>query len=268
MTQASGGQWNQNLTIFWSGLLALALKLRGGLFHIFVLILLTIFSQNTLAATGFVDVSGGVTVSPATVTVGQNFTVSFDLKEYQGGTKTFEYVELWIQDGSGNDLYRVDPRWDNVSFSANQQRPFSITTFLDPARGRGAGTYRAMVRGKIAGDNPFNFGVVPNSGAVNPRPFTAVLPGFVDVSGGVTVSPATVTVGQNFTVSFDLKEYQGGTKTFEYVELWIQDGSGNDLYRVDPRWDNVSFSANQQRSFSITTFLDPARAGARVPTGR
>ena len=168
----------------------------------------------TYKFTGWVDVNSGVSVSPATVTVGQNFTVAFSLKEYRGGTTAFEYVELWIQNSAGGDLYRAQ-RWDNVSFAANQQQSFSATTFLDPAQGRGAGTYRAMVRGKVAGENPFNFGVVPDSGAVNPRTFTAVAPaGWVDVNSGVSVSPATVTVGQNFTVAFSLKEYRGGTHGF------------------------------------------------------
>ena len=212
----------------------------------------------TYKFTGWVDVNSGVSVSPATVTVGQNFTVAFSLKEYRGGTTAFEYVELWIQNSGGGDLYRAQ-RWDNVSFAANQQQSFSATTFLDPAQGRGAGTYRAMVRGKVAGENPFNFGVVPGSGAVNPRTFTAVAPaGWVDVNSGVSVSPATVTVGQNFTVAFSLKEYRGGTTAFEYVELWIQNSAGGDLYRAQ-RWDNVSFAANQQQSFSATTFLDPAQ---------
>jgi len=104
--------------------------------------------------------------------VGQNFTVSFTLKEFQGASKTFEYVELWIQNSTGSDLYMAQ-RWNSVSFSANQLQSFSATTNLDPAQGRGAGTYRAMVRGKVAGDVPFNFGVVSGSGAVNPRTFIA-----------------------------------------------------------------------------------------------
>ena len=65
---------------------------------------------------------------------------------------------------------------DNVSFSANQQQSFSPKTYLDPARGRQPGSYRAIVRGKVAGDDPFNFEVVPNSGAVNPKSFSAVAP--------------------------------------------------------------------------------------------
>ncbi|PWB80768.1 MAG: hypothetical protein C3F08_03580 [Candidatus Methylomirabilota bacterium] len=121
---------------------------------------------------GRVDVSGGVSVSPPNVTVGQNFDVSFKLREFQGGNKAFEYVELWIQDSGGSDLYMAQ-RWSNVTFSANQELPFVATTYLDPTQGRGAGTYRAIVRGKVAGDTPFNFGVVSGSGAVNPQSFNA-----------------------------------------------------------------------------------------------
>jgi len=227
--------------------------------YCFVFFVFSIFflSQNAMSAVGRVDVNGGVSISPTTVTVGQNFTVSFNLKEFQNGTKTFEYVELWIQDGSGADIYMAQ-HWDNISFSANQQRSFSSTTFLDPARGRGAGNYRAIVRGKLANDVPFNFGIVSGSGASNPGYFSAILPGRVDVSGGLSISPTTVTVGQNFAVSFNLKEFQGGFKSFEYVELWIQNSSGGDLYMAQ-RWDNVSFSPNQQQSFSVTTYLDPAQ---------
>ena len=204
---------------------------------------------------GRVDVSGGVTV-PDPVTIGQNFIVSFNLKEYQGGYKAFEYVELWIQNGSGQDLYTAQ-RWENETFSPNQEKSYQATTFLDPAYGREPGAYRAIVRCKIAGGDPFNFGVVSGSGAMNPRSFTAINPeGRVDVSGGVTV-PDPVTVGQNFNVSFNLKEYQGGYKAFEYVELWIQNGSGQDLYTAQ-RWENETFSPNQEKSYQATTFLDPA----------
>jgi hypothetical protein len=240
--------------------------------------------QQKPVVSGRVDLSGGVNVSPSSVTVGQNFTVSFNLKEFQGGTKTLEYVQLWIQNSAGGDLYTAQ-QWSKVSFAANQQRSFSATTSLNSAQGRSAGTYRAVVRGKVAGEAPFNFGVVSGSGGINPRTFTAVaaasppspspsqpqpsvpapavqpkpiVSGRVDLGGGVNVSPSSVTVGQNFTVSFNLKEFQGGTKTFEYVQLWIQNSAGDDLYSAQ-QWSNVAFAANQQRSFSAATSLNPSQ---------
>ena len=146
-----------------------------------------------------------------------NFSLSFTLKEYQGSSKTFEYIQIWIQDGNGNDLYMAK-EWSSQSFSAFQQRSYSTTSFLDPNYGRLPGNYRAVVRGLIPNDptGPFNFGTIENG--VNPKGFTATAPaGRVDVSSGVAVAPSTVTVGQNFTVSFSLKEYQGGTKSFSYI---------------------------------------------------
>jgi surface antigen len=130
-------------------------------------------SSFTYKFAGRVDLSGGVNVSPSSVTIGQNFTVSFSLKEFQGGPKTFEYVQLWIQNSSGGDLYTAQ-QWSNVAFAANQQRTFSATANLNPAQGRSAGTYRAIVRGQVAGEAPFNFGVVSGIGAVTPKTFTAV----------------------------------------------------------------------------------------------
>ena len=133
----------------------------------FVLLFGCFIGRNSFAA-GWVDVNSGVSISPSTVTVGKNFNVTFSLKEYRGESKSFEYIQLWIQDGSGNDLYDAET-WNNVSFSPWQQKNFSATTFLDPAWGRKPGSYRAVVRGKVAGDTPFNFGIVSGSGGVNPR---------------------------------------------------------------------------------------------------
>jgi hypothetical protein len=174
----------------------------------------------TYKFTGRVDVSGGVNVSPGTVTVGQEFAVSFDLREFQGGTKTFEYVELWIQDGGGNDLYAAQ-HWDNVSFAANEQRSFSATTYLDPARGRGAGDYRAIVRGKFAGDGPFNFGVVGGSGAVNPRGFNASISSAV-TPGSVSVSPDS---GNWTDTPHDLSVTSGNATIIYYTMVNTYDGS-------------------------------------------
>jgi hypothetical protein len=177
------------------------------------------------ALSGRVDVSA-ISVSPSPVTIGQNFNVSFSLKEYWGQSKTFEYVELWIQDQNGADLYDVK-RWDNVSFPANEPRNFSATTFLDPAKGRLPGSYRAIVHGKLAGDAPFYFGVTPGSNATHPYPFTAMAPATPTVTS-ITPTVVTQNVPATFTVvgtnlpdglSFDLPgcspapEQPGGTAT-------------------------------------------------------
>ena len=365
MTQVSGEQRNQGLIVFWSGLMALLLKLISGagyavagrclgiiqktLFHAFALILLVIFSQNALALTkptllspandaeittasvtfswshpyndqyelkikdsvgtlkyasgkissksitvnlsnipltygstykwyvvvyalgdedasedrwftykfGRVDVNSGVGISPATVTVGQNFTVSFSLKEFQGGPRTFEYVKLVIQDGSGNDLY---PAWhqDNVSFSANQERWFSPTTFLDPAQGRGAGTYRALVKGKVAGMNEFPFDVISGSGAVNPRTFTAVAPPDTTkpVVSSFNVTPSSVSLGGSFSISYTVSD--AGGSGLKQVELWRANDSGG----IPGEWAQITTRALSGNGPSTGSFSNaPSVAG-------
>jgi YD repeat-containing protein len=157
---------------------------------------------------GRVDVSEGVTVTPSPVTLGQNFTVSFRLKEFLGSSKALEYVEIWIQNNSGSDLYMVK-RWDSVFFYANQEKTFSATTYLDPAHGRGVGNYQARVRAKVAGETPFNFGVVSGSGGVNPTSFSAgycTLSGIVsgqviDANSNQAKTGITVNLGAKSTIS-------------------------------------------------------------------
>ncbi|RWX51079.1 hypothetical protein VU01_12165, partial [Candidatus Electrothrix marina] len=164
----------------------------------FVLLFGCFIGRNSFAA-GWVDVNSGVSISPSTVTVGKNFNVTFSLKEYRGESKSFEYIQLWIQDGSGNDLYDAET-WNNVSFSPWQQKNFSATTFLDPAWGRKPGSYRAVVRGKVAGDTPFNFGIVSGSGGVNPRSFSATP---IIAQGPMSGPPGTTFTqwGEGFTAN-------------------------------------------------------------------
>lgn len=128
-------------------------------------------------AAGFVNVSS-LSISEIPVTIGQNFYIHFELKEYQNDWKYFEYIEVWIQDKNQKDLYPVK-RWDNVSFSPNTRHGFLAITYLYTSRS--PGDYFVVVRGKEYGKNPFNFGVVPNNYASCPYKFTAISPGKADV---------------------------------------------------------------------------------------
>ncbi|MCI5129247.1 MAG: hypothetical protein D3907_12300, partial [Candidatus Electrothrix sp. AUS3] len=169
------------------------------LYCFLIVFLFAPFAGRNSFAAGWVDINGGVNVSPSPVTVGKNFEVSFTLKEYRGESKSFEYIQLWIQDGSGNDLFDAKT-WNDVYFSSWQQRNFSVTTFLDPAWGRKPGSYRAIVRGKIAGDVPFNFGIVGGSGGVNPRSFSATP---IIAQGPMSGPPGTTFTqwGEGFTAN-------------------------------------------------------------------
>ncbi len=110
---------------------------------------------------GRVDVSKGPTISPDPVTLGKNFTISFTLKEHGGAPKYFEYIQAWIQNSSGNDVYMAR-EWPGELFFTGTVKNYSTSTYLDPSRGRRSGTYRVVIRGKVPGDpsGPFNFKIL------------------------------------------------------------------------------------------------------------
>lgn len=134
---------------------------------------------GTSSSDGFVDVSSGVNISPSDVVIGQNFNISFKLKEYRNAPKTFEKIALAIlrdNDPACPDSLCYDVKiWENVSFSPNQEISFSENTYLYTSRP--AGWYRAIVRGKLKDDNWFDFGVVSGSGTTNPKWFSAIKEG-------------------------------------------------------------------------------------------
>jgi hypothetical protein len=211
-------------------------------------------SQNS---DGWVDISSGVTV-PETAQIGEEFEISFILKEHRGGSKSFEEVAVAILDKSDNHLYDAQV-WQDVLFAPDEAKPFTVTTHLNPNRPEGF--YQAVVRGRLPGEDWFDFGVVPGSGAHNPRSFFAqsapVPAGLVDVSHGVTV-PETVEIGETINISFKLREHQGGPKTFEQIALAILDAAGSHLYDAKI-WSNQTFSPYQERSFDLSTSLNPNR---------
>ncbi len=101
-------------------------------------------------AAGFVDVSG-IQISASPVIIGQNFDIHFYLREYQNDSKNFEYIKVLIKDKNMKDVYTVK-QWDNVSFSANQELDFKVTTYL--YSNRSPGNYFIVMNGELF-DNTF-----------------------------------------------------------------------------------------------------------------
>ena len=98
--------------------------------------------------TGYASVSQGVTVTPTPVVLDQNFTVSFTLKEIQGGSITFEQVAVAILRSDNSHLFDL-AMYDNVTISANgtwSQSPTGQIYSSSPP-----GTYKAIIKGKVAG---------------------------------------------------------------------------------------------------------------------
>ncbi|MFM8330277.1 MAG: PPC domain-containing protein, partial [Candidatus Methylumidiphilus sp.] len=209
-------------------------------------------SWFTYKPTGRVDLNSGVDISPGSVMVGQNFTASFKLKEFMGGAKTFEYVELWIQNSSGNDLYAAQ-RWNNVSFSPNEVKSYTATTYLNS--GRTAGTYRAIVKGKIAGDTPFNFGVVSGSGASNPRTFTALVDDHVNSCTGATAVAVNTSKTGNIESAGDYDYFKIQVPSAGTLKVYSTGSTDTYGYLKNASCADISGGSNDNQSSTNKNFL-------------
>ena len=135
-------------------------RYTGGLLKKFV---------DTVSPTGYASVSQGVTITPSRVILGQNFTVSFTLKEVWGLPITFENVAVAILRSDNSLLFDL-AMYNNVTIPANgtwSQSPTGQIYTSNPP-----GTYKAVIRGKVPGGDWFDFSVTGSG--VNPRSFTAV----------------------------------------------------------------------------------------------
>ncbi len=108
---------------------------------------------------GWVDLKGDISISPSPVVIDEEFKISFTLKEDRSSKKKFEYIELWIHDKYNYQNPYLVKRWENISFSANKSRNFYEKTSLYSSKGRTAGKYKVIIKGKVKNDTEFNFGV-------------------------------------------------------------------------------------------------------------
>ena len=145
---------------------------------------------------GYCSVSSGVTISTNSVKIGQNFNISFTLKERRGAPKTFENVAIAIL-RSDNSFVFDFAMYSNITIPANGTWSQTATNKIYATQP--AGTYKAVVRGKYQGAW-FDFDTI--DAGVNPRSFYAsgILPGTISVNpttGSWTTSPKNVSVGSS-----------------------------------------------------------------------
>jgi len=130
------------------------------------------FNSSTSASVptsfGHASVSEGVAVSPDPVVLGQNFTVSFTLKELRGKSRTFEEIAIAILDLDDN-LISDFANYPNETISANGTLSRSGKNYLYDTHL--PGTYKAIIRGRIGGEW-FDFDTTDNG--VNPKAFEAI----------------------------------------------------------------------------------------------
>jgi hypothetical protein len=125
-----------------------------------------VINVTSAPSSGYVSVSDGVSVSSDPILLGQTFTVSFSLTETTGRPITFEQVGVAILHADGSELFDL-AMYNQVSFAANETRSFAPTGQIYDTNP--PGTYKAVVRGRVAGGNWFDFSTTGSG--VNPLSF-------------------------------------------------------------------------------------------------
>lgn len=129
------------------------------------------FSSQKVYSSGYASVSQGVTINPSTVVLGENFSISFTLKETGGSSISFEKVVIAILKPDGSHLFDF-ATYSNVTIGANSSWSPNPSPAGQIYTTNPTGTYKAVVRGKVAGGNWFDF--TTTGSGVNPRSFSVV----------------------------------------------------------------------------------------------
>ena len=221
---------------------------------------------QTEPSEGFVSLTDGPVVSNSTPMLNENFDISFTLAETAGAPRTFDQLFVQILNANNTVAYTIDtdprlPVGQPVTFSANQSRIFTVSTFLDPDRGRTADTtYKARIMFAVDGGAVEQLGSSVSFYVPPPEPVV----GFISLASGPTVSNTTPMLNENFDISFRLTETAGAPRTFDQLFVQILNANNTVAYTIDtdprlPVGQPVTFSANQSRIFTVSTFLDPDR---------
>lgn len=134
---------------------------------------------------GWVSVSS-LNVSPSNVILGQDFNISFVLKETRGAAKTFDWVAVAVLQADGTFIFDA-ATYPNVTVPANGTWSRTATNYLYNTRP--PGTYKVMIRGYIDGQW-FDFDYTDNG--QNPRNFSvitasSIIPGDLNRDGTVNI---------------------------------------------------------------------------------
>jgi len=206
------------------------------------------FAQAAYAQTGHVSVYQGVTVTPTPVIKGESFMVSFTLKETTGQPVTFEQIAVAILREDNSHLFNL-VMYDDVSFQANETKSLAPAGRIYNIDSNPPGTYKAIVRGRLAEGQWFDFSTTGSG--VNPLSFTVIAAGYASVCQGVSISPNPAVLGQNFTVSFSIREWRNRQITFEQIGVAILRTDDSHLFDL-AMYNNVSFQANETKSWAPT----------------
>lgn len=174
--------------------------MRGSIWYVAVAVLLAACqdreegtpsgpSLELIPGSAVVGVSEGI-YAPPQVKPGQQFQLSFTLRNTGSLPGRYAEVALAILRPDGAHLYDAG-HWSSIAVFAGGTWSGNVVTSL--SAGLPPGTYRAVVRGRAAGGNWFDF---PTQGASNPLYFTVTAgAAFAAVISSVNVYPSSVVPG-------------------------------------------------------------------------
>jgi len=214
------------------------------------------YAVNSTGGSGWAAVSQ--LMVPSHVYFDEYFPITFSLKEIWGGAVTLNKVYVDILDENFNLLF-------NFATYSNVQIPSGGTWTRTPTGSIWTGTEPqilwAMLRGQAsAGGQTFDF--VHTGSAFNPEGFVvsdgsgAPSDGYLWVTEGVTVNPATVAVGQPFNVSFGLQEMHGSPASLDEIRVVILDQNDNWVANL-PSYSNVDIAAGGSWDYSENGMIPP-----------
>jgi len=160
---------------------------------------------------------------PSTVTIDQDFNISFTLKEIQGASKTFQNVAVAILRADGSTQFDF-AMYSNVTVPANGEWGQTATNRVKSIYAP-PGTYRAMVRGKL-NDKWFDFDTT-GSGK-NDKSFSVIAQSSDTTKPTInsfSINTTSVSLGNSFSISYNVSD--SGGSGLKQVELWFaNDNSG------------------------------------------
>ncbi len=191
----------------------------------------------------------GPTLSVASPRVGQQVTTSFKIKNFGSSTANVGYVGLAIRDPLGRN---VDAGGNTVSINASNEYAFAVEKVFQVP-----GTYTAWITSFHNGYWDDVGYPVAESGAVARKITFTVSASPVVMSSGLQSSVASPAAGQQYTLSFKVKNTSAVTINYGYIGLAGRDGGNRN---IDPGSQPLTLNANEEKTVSFNVTRNTAGA--------
>jgi len=193
--------------------------------YLIISLLMIIANPIKVISAALTKVYSGVTVTPSPITVGQNFQVTFSIREINGESITFAEITCAVLDANDIHLFNLDVK-PNVYVPANGTYTYTASGYTHSGHLSNPGTYKAMARGRVPGGNWFNW--LTMGAGVNPRTFQVVAP---TVSAPTLTAPANYSIFNRNTTSSITIQWTSVNGANEYwLNVFPSGQSGNPIF--------------------------------------